>query len=149
MDTSLIRHQTQTLLRSLKENNDYQDDNSPKENRVTVKCDKILKLKADVWLRDPTSNAHELGFYSIGDIVSTALREFLENYMTTPEVPSHFILPNTEHHEMTLDFDVYEEKIICNMCDSETCIHIKKLQTDKIAKKYLQEHYQKRKQRRD
>lgn len=149
MNESLIRHQTQQLIQSLKSEKNNEAKDGFKENRVTVKCDKLVKESADAWVKDPKSNAKELGYYSLGDVVSKAVRDFMEKYPVTPEIPSHFILPNVKEHDMTLDFDVYDDKVICNMCNSETCIHIKKLNTDKIAKKYLAEHYQKRKERRD
>jgi len=149
MNESLIRHQTQHLIQNLKSEKNNEAKDGFKENRVTVKCDKIVKEKAEDWLNDENSNANEIGLYSIGDIVSVAVREFLERNMIVPEIPSHFILPNLNEHDMTLDFDVYDQKVICNMCNSETCVHIKRLHSDKIVKKYLAEHYKKRKERRD
>ena len=141
------RHNSSKLDHDL--SSSIHDTNTSKENRVTVKCDKIVKESAEEWLNEPTSNAHLLGFYSMGDIVTKAMRDFMEKYPIPPEKPSHFYLPNLKDKKMSFDLDVYEKKIVCNVCTSETCIHIQTLDRDKIAKKYLNQHLEKKELRKN
>ncbi|MDH3361021.1 MAG: hypothetical protein OEL56_02440 [Nitrosopumilus sp.] len=106
-------------------------------NQAPVKIDKILKEKIQEWVK--TEQAHNLGFYSLAEFVTKASMEAFEKYAKTNDNPKRFFMPNNENHLLDLDLDFYLEsgKVVCVTCESEDCIHIKTIQTDRVVKKHI------------
>ncbi|MDH3204395.1 MAG: hypothetical protein OEL81_06955 [Nitrosopumilus sp.] len=106
-------------------------------NQAPVKIDKIIKEKIQEWVK--TEQAHQLGFYSLAEFVTRASQEAFEKYVKPTDNPKRFFMPNNENHLLDLDLDFYlqSDKIVCVTCESENCVHIKTINTDRTVKKHI------------
>ena len=80
------------------------------------------------------------GYKPLVQFINKGARELYEKESTPQEKPTHFVLPNMKDHRLTLDLDIYSDKIHCNVCDSEKRIHIEIRNTDNIVKKYMKKY---------
>ena len=108
------------------------------DNQSTVRMDKLLKKAIEDWLQ--TDEAKSKGYKSLAQFINKGARQLYEIESTPEDKPTHFVLPNMKDHRLTLDLDIYSDRNHCNMCDSEKCIHIEILNSDKTVKKYLKKY---------
>ena len=113
---------------------------------VPQRTDPQSKININAGLKDElvrwleTDQARRLGYQSQAQFATEAIRRLLQQ-MTVESNPSiHFILPNKDDHRLSLDLDILTDKIVCNMCDAENCIHVKTLYDDKYVKQQLKTH---------
>ena len=104
------------------------------DSQATVRMDKILKQSIEEYLS--TEDARKKGYKSLAQFVNKGSRDLLNKESQPQEKPTHFILPNLKDHNMTLDLDIYTDKVYCNMCESDHCVHVKVFDEDKDVKKY-------------
>jgi len=107
------------------------------DNQSTVRMDKLLKIAIEEWLK--TDDAKKKGYKSLAQFINKSARQLFEKE-SKDERPTHFVLPNMKDHRLTLDLDIYSDRVFCNMCETEKCIHIEILNSDKTVKKYIKKH---------
>ena len=107
------------------------------ETRVPVKCDKIQKEQAELFVK--TEAARAKGIYNLSDFITLCVREGLKKYAKDPETPYRLFIPNSENHVLDLELDIYMDKIVCAKCNSESCTHIQLIKQDKQVQKYIRD----------
>ena len=107
------------------------------ETRVPVKCDKIQKEQAELFVKTETARAK--GIYNLSDFITLCVREGLKKYAKDPETPYRLFIPNSKNHLLDLDLDIYKNEIVCAKCDSNSCVHIQSIQQDKQVQKYIRD----------
>jgi len=96
---------------------------------VQIPTDLLIRLEEF----SKTTKAKKIGITNKSQAAKRAAVEFLEKYEKTEEKPTRFILPNLEDPEDSLDLDIFENMVICNMCNEESCKHIDTLYKDKYV----------------
>ena len=112
----------------------------PQKTDVQSKININAGLKDELvkWLK--TDEARKLGYQSQAQFATEAVRRLLQQVSIPTTHGIHFILPNKEDKRLSLDLDITEEKIVCNICNAENCIHVKTLYDDKYVKQQLKNH---------
>jgi len=113
---------------------------------VPIKTVSQSKINIDSGLRDElvrwldTSASKKLGYHSQAQFATEAVRKLLQEVTAPAKAGIHFILPNKEDNRLSLDLDIGDDKVLCNICNSESCIHVKTLYDDKYVKQQLKTH---------
>ena len=108
------------------------------ETQSKINIDSGLKDDLVKWLE--SNDAKKLGYHSQAQFATEAIRSLLQKVTTSKNKGIHFILPNIKESKLSLDLNINEEKVICNICDAENCIHVKILYQDKEVKKQIKNH---------
>jgi len=108
------------------------------DGQATVRMDRYLKQQIEDWIK--SEEGKRKGYKSLAQFVNKAARDMYEREATREEKPTHFILPNLKEHHLTLDLDIFHDRVYCNMCQTDNCIHVKILKTDRVVKRYLKKY---------
>ena len=108
------------------------------ETQSKINIEPGLKEDLVKWLE--SDEAKRLGFHSQAQFATEAIRTLLQKMTASKNKGVHFILPNIKESKLSLDLDISEDKVFCNICNAENCIHVKILYEDKQVKKQIKNH---------
>jgi len=113
---------------------------------MVLKTDSQSKINVDAGLKEDlakwleSDEAKKLGYHSQAQFATEAIRLLLQKVRAPKNKRINFIMPNKEDSRLSLDLDISEDKIMCNICNAENCIHVKTLYEDKEVKKQIKNH---------